>query len=360
MKIAYIITELNEGGAEHALERIASELQGWGHEIRIFSLHDGNGAAGRRLSQRDLEIDDLGLQHVWQAARITKLHSLLCDFQPEIVHSWMFHANLAARLAIPAKTPLVNGLRVVQHRRWMNFLERHVRPARAQAFACVSKAVQNFAQTRLQVPQSKCRIIGNGIDLEDFASARARRRDYRQLRGLTVARQTYQKGLDILLEGLSMLPPEIPWSWTFIGRQEDLAYAEALHQKARSLKIEKRLEWRGHLERQNLPREYGQANLFALPSRWEGQANVVLEAIAGGVPVITSLCSGTEDLLERSPGCLRIVQPNQAAAWAEALTKAWQEKACLPRQSETAVKGLQNYDWQQTASRFLELYRSLA
>jgi len=56
------------------------------------------------------------------------------------------------------------------------------------------------------------------------------------------------------------------------------------------------VQLRGH-ERNPLP-YFRRANLFVLPSRWEGLSNALLEALASGTPVVSSRCSGSVELLD--------------------------------------------------------------
>ncbi|HOE10291.1 MAG TPA: glycosyltransferase family 4 protein [bacterium] len=101
-----------------------------------------------------------------------------------------------------------------------------------------------------------------------------------------------QKAFDILLESFAMICAQITdWQLAFVG---DGPENEALHKQARSLGIGEQVQWLGAKE-DPFP-YYRAAEIFALPSRYEGTPNALLEAMACGLPAVVS--DGSPGLLE--------------------------------------------------------------
>ncbi|MDP7396870.1 MAG: glycosyltransferase family 4 protein [Lentisphaeria bacterium] len=360
MKILLIITELGEGGAENALGQVASGLSRRGHQVRVACLFNSDGAVARRLNAAGIEVDSLGVTGTAKLpAGLKRLRAVIRDFVPDIVHSWLFHANFLARLALPRGLPLIASLRVVEPRKSHVWLEA-LTHGRVSHCICVSNAVQEFAVEQVGMDAARCTTIGNGVDFEAFAAARAANRGSATMQGLCVARLTHQKGLDILLEALAGLPADIDWHWRFVGAEPEPVCAAQLRQAAAHLGIAARLDWCGPVPREQLVDYYAAANLLALPSRWEGQANVVLEALAAGVPVLASETDGIRDLTAAAPAALTVVADNVAAAWTAALNDLWRAPDRRAAQVEAGVAFTSDRAWATVVDRHLEVYRDVS
>lgn len=357
MRILFVITELEEGGAEHALGQVATCLHRAGQTVAVAALAQGTGPVAARLRAVGIPVHGLGLTRAWQIGRLWRLRRLVARFRPDLVNSWLFHANLAARLLVPRRLPVVASLRVVEPRALHVRLERWTR-ARVGRFLCVSEDVARFACDRIGIRREQCCVIENGVDFDAYAAARATVRDDTRLSGLTVARVSAQKGLDILVRGLAAASADMgAWEWHFVGAEPDPKTAGRLRDLADRLGIGAHLHWHGPVSRQDLVRFYGQANLFALPSRWEGQPNVVLEAMAAAVPVLASRTDGVADLLEREPDCLAVVEPNRADAWARLLAQVWADRGARRRRRDAGCRLASDRGWADVAARHLACYQ---
>src|ERR1700733_10765934 len=103
IKIVHIITGLHTGGAEHALEQLVTRADSERFDMRVVSLLD-DGAVGPRLAARGVPVTSLGMRHAaGDLRRFWRLVMLLRQDPPDIVQTWLYHADLiglaAARLA---------------------------------------------------------------------------------------------------------------------------------------------------------------------------------------------------------------------------------------------------------------------
>jgi glycosyltransferase involved in cell wall biosynthesis len=359
MKILFVVTELGEGGAENALGHVASGLFRLGHGIHVVCLFNGDGAVAERLRSADIDVDCIDVDGATKLpAGVTRLRKIIQAFAPDVIHSWLFHANLLSRLVIPKGIPLVASLRVVEPRKshvWLDSLTR----SRVSHCICVSDAVRNFATEQIGIEAAHCTTIENGVDFDAFESARQASRLSDQIRGLCVARFTHQKGHDILIEALAQLPPGLLWHWTFVGAEPEPDFAKEVRQRAVELGIASRIDWRGPLTRDEVVDCYAAANLIALPSRWEGQANVVLEALAAGVPVIASDTDGVADLIARAPNALTVVAENAAVPWSKGIEGLWRDHDRRCAQIEYGLTLVRDRTWQRVTEQHLEVYKRL-
>ncbi|RFB79662.1 glycosyltransferase family 4 protein [Methylovirgula sp. 4M-Z18] len=181
---------------------------------------------------------------------------------------------------------------------------------------------------RLGPAQRPVHLQYHGLDLQRFQPLTAPRparngvsaRACVQL--LTVGRAVPKKGLDILLDALALLPPDLNWRWTHIGGGTELG---KLKKRALALKIEQNLVWLGAQDQQAVLQHYRDADIFVLPCRIakngdrDGLPNVLMEAQSQGLACISSPISGIPELIaDRETGLL--VQPEDAGALSDAIT----------------------------------------
>ncbi len=158
----------------------------------------------------------------------------------------------------------------------------------ASAIVANSAGLRDLAlkfDSRFDIP-----IIPNGVDLREYSTDK---RNWSPPRLLSVGRLVRQKGLDIALHALAGLK-DLEWEWRIAGDGPQLDMLTLL---AKELGIDERVIFLGWQSRGQLIEQYKQANLFLFPSRHEGMPNVVLEAMASGLPVIASRIAGNEELV---------------------------------------------------------------
>ncbi len=172
---------------------------------------------------------------------------------------------------------------------------------------------------------------------------------------LFVGRRDPYKNLPLLVEAFArLLARGVRAKLKIIGPADE-RYPEA-PRRARELGIFTEIEWIGYASPEALVQAYQTADLFVLPSRYEGFGLTVLEAMACGTPVV---CSRTSSLPEVVGDAAILVEPGQV----DALTKAM-EDVLTDRDlaSELSAQGLRRaglFTWERTARDTLEAYEKL-
>jgi UDP-glucose:(heptosyl)LPS alpha-1,3-glucosyltransferase len=175
------------------------------------------------------------------------------------------------------------------------------RDPRLKAVICNSRMVRDDIARRFGVPAEKLHVIYNGVDLEAFhLRLRGEHRD--RLRGeLGIAEDTplflfvgsgfERKGVPHLLEAFAAMKDREA-VLLVVGRDRQQA---ALERKAMALGLSGRVRFLGG--RKDVKPFYGAADAFVLPTLYDPFPNAVLEALACGLPVITTTQCGAAELI---------------------------------------------------------------
>jgi glycosyltransferase involved in cell wall biosynthesis len=136
---------------------------------------------------------------------------------------------------------------------------------------------------------------------------------------LCVATVTPRKGHEILLRAVAALPARA-WRLTCGGSLDrDPATVSRVRALMRELDIEDRVTLAGDLDAGRLAAEYHRADLFVLPTLYEGYGMAVAEALARGLPIVSTATGAIAELVRDGAGI--VVAPGDAAAFGDALAR---------------------------------------
>jgi glycosyltransferase involved in cell wall biosynthesis len=151
-----------------------------------------------------------------------------------------------------------------------------------------------------------------GTDLVPFALC-----DGEPIRLLTVASLTQRKGHDVLIDSLATLK-SLKWQARFVGGSHfDPDWAKKLQKQVNTLELSERVHFAGSID--DTQAEYQQADVFVLPSRFEGYGMVFAEALAAGLPVVAARAGAVPQVVPEAAGLL--VAPDDTQALTDALQR---------------------------------------
>jgi glycosyltransferase involved in cell wall biosynthesis len=212
-------------------------------------------------------------------------------------------------------------------------------------------------QRQLQLDPARVRTIHNAVDISEV-QRRAVEPTTLELVGpyvIGVGRLERQKGFDVLLRAFAQSRLRDTHRLVLIGEGSHGGALEAL---ARELGVQQRLVLPGWQDNPwSLMRR---ADLFVLPSRWEGFGNVVIEAMASGVPVIVSDCSyGPKEIVRDGQDGL-VVPTEDVAATCVAIERVSQDAALRERLVTSASERAREFDVPRIVARYQALFLEVA
>jgi UDP-glucose:(heptosyl)LPS alpha-1,3-glucosyltransferase len=359
------------GGAERFIERAIDTLLERGVKVRMYTRSWPSSRAGR---VEPVICNPYYVGGVWRDAGFARAvrHALALD-RPDIVQT---HERIAGCDIFRAG----DGV----HRAWLaerlrtggvaerlaiaaNPLHRHKLAAERSVFAdptlkaviCISHMVRDDIRRHFSIPDEKLHVIYNAVDPREFnPDVRESRAATRTRLGIAASDVIFvlvgsgyaRKGVPVALRALARLPARA--RLVVVGRDKHPARYEAL---ARRAGVRDRVVFAGA---QQDPRPYlGCADAFVLPTLYDPLSNAVLEALACGLPVVTSRrCGAGELVVAHSAGWVCDASDNAAlAAHMERLLDN-DERGRVAARAVGAVAALTP---DAMAQRLLELYDSL-
>jgi GalNAc-alpha-(1->4)-GalNAc-alpha-(1->3)-diNAcBac-PP-undecaprenol alpha-1,4-N-acetyl-D-galactosaminyltransferase len=294
MRCTLIIHSLTSGGAERVISRMANYWAAKSWEINLLSFDGGTEPPFYELDSQISHIP-LGIAGyspnpiigIWNnLTRIQKLRAAIINSKPHVVISFMHQANEIVLLATRGlNLPVIVSERNDSGRQTISKVWTKLRQWTypfADRIVVQTKRAGNYFSAKLQ---ERIVVIPNPVLLPpDKQKLSNKLLGDRSL--IAIGRLVPQKGFDLLLEAMAKLKDSYPeWTLTILGEGELRSHLESL-----------RDEWglgdRVHLVgRVKNPHEFlKQADIFIMSSRFEGFPNALCEAMACGLPVISTDC----------------------------------------------------------------------
>ena len=367
-KILYIIPRFSTGGAERLVLSYARALPKHGFQVAVAStrgapMSDRGVPTERRDGELLKQFENCGARvmvarkNYWQTLKA--LRALVKRWQPDIIHTHLFSADLSGYLLTRVLPLLGGGMEGVkwittQHNQqaeagvfrrlvWQKIL----RPA--DAVIAVSESVAKFCRGFL-LPE-RVMVIQNGIDLAPWlAVLNADLLAEPALRLGIIGRLERAKGHEVLLQALSKLS-DTALVLHVIG---DGRLQAMLKRTARQLGIAARVQWHGTVA--DVPTLLGAVDVVVQPSAWEGNSLAVMEAMAAGRVVIASPAAG-DGLIEH--GETGFIAPAEPRALADAIRQVSQHRdEARAMGQEARAYAEAHFSVQDHLKRLLQLYEA--
>jgi glycosyltransferase involved in cell wall biosynthesis len=373
VNVLHVIIGLEAGGAEHVLRRLVQSHRDH-REIRhsIVSLTE-YGELGEQLRADGLEVRALGMRGLLGAPRVAlQLSRIMRERRPDIVQTWMYHADLMGGLAAKAVgiQNIIWGVRsadMIKGTAYSTFLIRRICAQLSRwlpvKIICAAEA-SRAAHEAIGYDASKMMVIPNGFDVPAIELLTQPRQSLRSQCGWSgdefvigcVGRFNYYKDHANFVEAAGLLAASRPAArFLMVGKGLDSTNDELRTMIARTGVVDR---FRLLGLRTDISNCLAAMDAFCLPSRSEGFPNVVGEAMSVGIPVVATDVGDVRVLMADTG----IIVPKENAA---ALSAALAEIMAMPPDARRGrgLTGRQRiameFSMTRTRERFESVYESL-
>ncbi|MBL7638150.1 glycosyltransferase [Atlantibacter hermannii] len=311
MKIDYVITGMDTGGAEAQVVSLLLELNKRGHNVRLISLTPPVDLTLPLLSN-NIPVISLGMKSKLSLPlAAVKLIKLLRKQPPDILHGHMFHANILVRLVrlFIGNVSVVCTAHSVREggaiRDWTYRLTNTL----CEMNTVVSDAAYKRFVDDNVFPAKKTQTIYNCVDTDYFTPAE--RVANKPFRWIAVGRLVKVKNHLLLLKAMKKLPDS---QLIIVGEGDQRANLQSFID---SNGLSERAFLHG--KKENVVDYYRNADGFVLSSDYEGFALVVAEAMSCGLPVVATRCGGPVEIIGSDETIGKLVSTNNEQEMAEAM-----------------------------------------
>ncbi len=358
------------GGPIHSVHGLSRALVEQGHEVTVATtnvdgaqrLEPDNGAAKcvDGVAVRYFKVG-FGQRLYWSLDMLKFLHRHTGEFDVVHCHSVFllptsFARYFASRFKVPCiispRGMLVDSLIRARSsfikRSWIRLFEK--RNLAMSSFIHVTAEKEREELSNLGLELAKTRMIPNGVRQPENVPECPLPDAWSGFRILALGRLSWKKRLDKLLLALQ----ELPQATLLVVGPDDQGLGNELKAQARNLQVSEQLIIMAAVKEEKWYL-YQNADVLALPSDSENFANVVLEAMMVGCPVLVSEQVGAADIVSQFDA--GIVFDGSVEALVDALKKLTKDQAMANRMGQQGRVAAARFQWQQLVVEYENLYR---
>ena len=313
MKIIQVVPLFGMGGAEVMCENLIYELRKRGHEIIVISMYDYHSVITERLEQADIDIRYLNKKSGLDVSVIGKMWKIFSKEKADVVHTHLYCTKYAMPAALLAGiNSRVHTIHTVARKElgaasrkfnWFLFKFCRVVPV------ALSSAVQETIISEYDLPPKEVPVVCNGVDL-----SRCRPKESYCVNGtfkiVHIGRFCEPKNHCGLLNAFRIFHEKHPDSelW-LIGDGDGRPDAELFVQNNA---LESAVKFLGC--QSDVFQYLHQADIFTLPSNYEGIPLALIEAMGTGLPIVATNVGGIPDMLDAESSLMVPVNTDAIAA----------------------------------------------
>ena len=370
LRIFLVGTQMATGGAQKVLLDQAGWFHAQGHQVTAVFFYDRENLYERWQSEASFQIVNLKafrkgagvIANVFSlVGGLFRLWEILRRENPQVVEMFTHDSNmlvlpLAWLARIPVRIPTHHGM-IEGFSRWRERIHSWMVNHLSHGIVAVSDLTMKKALDE-GIKAEKITVIPNGImpvDLNMVNKANVRQEvgsGEKDVVLLSVGRLVYQKAHEYLVAAMPTVLKEMPN--VKVGICGDGVLRADLEKHIQSLGLSNEVKLLGM--QANVTKYLAAADVFVLPSRWEGLPIALLEAMSAGLPVIATRVEGVDEVVEQGVHGL-LVQPESAEGLAKAILQLSRDDEARRRMGNASnLRILERYTVDRMCERYLKLF----
>jgi len=357
MKIAAVLRCFTRKGSCRYAVEVFTHFIRKGHEVHVYS-----NSWDKELEKTGLhfhKIPSIKGNFILQELSFMVFATSIMKFKKyDLVYSQpgRFFSPDVAGVHICATNGIIGQLPKEPSQRVLYMIERR-NLKKCKKIIAVSEHIKMELVSNYSVPPEKVTVIHNGINTEEFRPATEKERtSAREMFGipkeafviLFAGKPFSRKGLEYLMRAMPFIKRK---AFLFIvGNEEIEKYANLIKES----RLEERLKHVKFMEK--ISDAYHAADMFVFPTIYEPFGLVITEAMASGLPVITSRTSGAAEIMEDGKDGLLLDDPTDANEIAAKINRLIDDSGLREELRKTELQKLGDYSWDNVAQRWLDVF----
>lgn len=353
MKVLQIIPMFKLAGAETMCENLCKALQNQGCDVVAVSLYTEHTPITDRLENAGIKVIYLGKRRGFDFSIFVKLYQLMKKERPEVVHTHIYAARYALPVAafcgIPKKIHTVHNIAQQEQAKAGKIVNKFMFKHCGVVPAALSEEVKKTVEEVYKLSAEKIPVIFNGVDLsnckvkEDYT-----KRD--EFKIVHIGRFMDVKNHAMILKTFALFSKQhTDAKLQLIGDGE---LRKDMEQLAQELGVENSVEFAGL--QSNVYPWLHDADIFILPSKFEGMPMTLIEAMGTGLPIIASAVGGVPDMLTDGENAM-LIKPESEQLLAS-LEMLYYDESIRRVLGQKALQRSLAFSSETMAQRYIEIY----
>lgn len=291
--IFQILPAFRLGGAEVMAENLILELHHRGYNVIVISLFRLYTDITERIEKNGIKIIYLDKKNGIDFNIIIKLRKLIKKYNPIVIHTHQYVMEYAILARLFKNVKIVHTVHNIAEKevgKTRRFLRKILYRFKNIIPVAISPMVQKSLSKEYHISEEKFPIIYNGIDLRKCI-AKENYKFHEPIKILSVGRLEEQKNQQNLIYAIKKMD-NIDIELEIIGEG---SLKEKLERQIKELNIESKVKLLG--SKSDVYKYLNEADIFILPSKWEGMPITLIEAMGTGLPIIASNVGGIQDMI---------------------------------------------------------------
>lgn len=294
-KIVFIIPSLDVAGAERMASQLAIYLEKNMYDITLISFFSNRTSISKRLEDCGVKIYYLDKNRGVEFKIIPKIWGILRKIKPDIVHT---HLNTLIYAFIPClllKIPVIHTIHNVASKELPSLSSKVHKILFQKKIAlpvAISPTIQDSISEYYNIPKTTIPMIYNGIELEKCIPKKMYNRECKEI--LHIGRFSEQKNHEMLINSVSKILKKHKNIKLILCGEGELK--KSIEDEVIKMGIASQVIFRGLID--NVFQVLNEADIFVLPSLYEGFPITIIEALGTGVPIIATDVGGVGDIIK--------------------------------------------------------------
>lgn len=353
MKVLQIIPMFKLAGAETMCENLCKALRNQGCDVVAVSLYTEHTPITDRLENAGIKVVYLGKKKGFDFSTFVKLYQLMKKERPEVVHTHIYAARYALPVAafcgIPKKIHTVHNIAQQEQAKAGKIVNKFMFKHCGVIPVALSEEVKKTVEEVYELPSEQIPVIFNGVDLSNCKV----KEDYTkksEFKIVHIGRFMDVKNHAMILKTFAMFSKRhADAKLQLIGDGE---LRKDMVQLAQELGVENFVEFVGL--QSNVYPWLHDADIFVLPSKFEGMPMTLIEAMGTGLPIIASAVGGVPDMLTDGESAI-LIKPESEQLLAS-LEMLYYDESIRRVLGQKALQRSLAFSSETMAQRYIEIY----
>jgi len=374
MRILYVITKSEYGGAQTHIFQLSRYMKQQGHSVAVMSYPGG-------WLEQEIQNANLKSQNkvkfyknpyfknsynpVLGLKAMAEIRRAVNDFKPDLVSCHSTVAGFWGRMALKNKITTIFTAHGWGFSQGTPFLRKSLVVLAEKLVAkfcdkiiCVSEYDKELALKHKIAKPGKLIVIYNGVEINKIQNANLKMQNYSsKVKIVFVGRLSGQKNPELLLQVFSELSQKTQ-DKTQVSLIGDGSKKEKLQDFIIKNNLKEKVTLLGSLPRENVFKILEQSDIFVLTSNYEGFPRTILEAMSCGLPIIASNVGGVREAVDKEVGFL--IERGDKEALKKALIELIENPDLRKRMGQNARKRAEKeFSLEKMLEKTSEVYRSI-